>query len=133
MKLYFFAVLRVFLGSVFIVYALLKFLGIQFPKMHVDADINNIDPVTLVWFFFGYSQPYMLVIATGELFAGILTAIPKTSKLGILFYFPIAANIAAVNWCFSLPIDVKILSTFLTLSSFCLLVKDLDSYKKLLH
>lgn len=132
MKHYILAGLRIFLGMVFVFYAAIKFLGIQFPKMEIDQNVNQIDGVTLVWYFFGYSQPYMILVAAGELLAGILIVIPKTTKIGVLLYFPFALNIAAVNWCFGLLYDVKILSTFLTLGSFYLLLNDLPVYKKLL-
>lgn len=133
MKHYMLIILRVFLGSVFVLYATIKFLGIQFPRMQINESINYIDPVTLVWYFFGYSQPYMFTVATGELLTGILIALPKTTKIGVLFYFPFALNIAAVNWCFSLPMDVKLLSTFLALGSLYLLFNDINTYKRLLQ
>ena len=132
MKRYILVGLRILLGSVFILYASVKFLGIQFPRMHTDQPIDQVDSVTLVWYFFGYSQPYVMLISFGELVAGLLIAIPKTSRLGVLLYFPLALNIAAINWCFNLPIDVKILSTFLALGSFYLIINDLAVYKKLL-
>lgn len=132
MKHYALAGLRIFLGIVFIFYAVIKFLGIQFPKMEIDQNLTQIDGVTLVWYFFGYSQLYMLMVASGELLAGMLIAVPKTTKIGVIFYFPFALNIAAVNWCFDLPYDVKILSAFLVLSSFYLLINDWSAYKKLL-
>ncbi len=132
MKHYALAGLRIFLGIVFVFYAAIKFLGIQFPKMEIDQNLNQIDGVSLVWYFFGYSQHYMIVVASGELLTGIRIAVPKTTKIGVLFYFPFALNIAAVNWCFDLPYDVKILSAFLALSSFYLLLNDSSAYKKLL-
>lgn len=124
--------LRIVLGGFFVLYAVIKFLGIQFPKMSLIEPIDQIDSVTLLWYFFGYSQPYMLTAAVGELIAGILIAVPKTTKIGTLFYFPLALNIAAINWYFGLPWDVKTLSTFLAISSFYLLLNDIPSYKKLL-
>jgi uncharacterized membrane protein YphA (DoxX/SURF4 family) len=132
MKRHILTILRVFLGGIFILYAVIKFLGIQFPRVYLSENIDKIDSVTLLWYFFGYSQPYILTVATGELLVGTLMAIPKTTRIGVLFYFPFALNIAIVNWYFSLPLDVKILSTFLAISSLYLLVNNLPIYKKLL-
>lgn len=132
MKPYILTGLRIVLGGFFVLYAVIKFLGIQFPKMYLSESIDQIDSVTLLWYFFGYSQPYMLTDAAGELIAGVLIAVPKTTKIGVLFYFPLALNIAVINWNFNLPCDVKILSTFLALGSFYLLLKNIPSYKKLL-
>jgi hypothetical protein len=101
--------------------------------MQINESINYIDPVTLVWYFFGYSQPYMSTVSTGELLTGVLIALPKTTKIGVLFFFPFALNIAADNWCFSLPLDVKLLSTFLAHGSLYLLVNDINTYKRLLQ
>lgn len=133
MKRYILIGLRIVLGGFFVLYAVIKFLGIQFPRMYLSDPIDQIDSVTLLWYFFGYSQPYMLTAAVGELVAGILIAVPKTTKIGALFYFPFALNIAVINWCFGLPYDVKTLSTFLALSSFYLVLNDIPSYKKLLN
>lgn len=132
MKQYILTGLRIVLGGFFVLYAIIKFLGIQFPKMYLREPIDQIDSVTLLWYFFGYSQSYMLTAAAGELIAEILIAVPKTARIGVLFYFPLALNIAVINWGFGLPWDVKTLSTFLALSSFYLRLRDIPIYKKLL-
>lgn len=124
--------LRLFLGGVFILYAMLHFLNTQLPRVELHQPIDQVAPATLVWYFFGYSQPYMIAIATGELLVGLLIIISKTARIGILFYCPFALHIALINWCFNQSTLVKTLSTFLAISSFVLLINHLPFYRKII-
>ncbi|QHV99405.1 hypothetical protein [Spirosoma endbachense] len=112
--------------------SVIQFLDMQYPRRHIHEPIDQVDPVTLVWYFFGYSQPYRLFIALSELVLGMLIIIPNTSRLGVLLYFPFALNIAVMTWCFTHTLPVKVVSTFIAISSFYLIIRELSTYKKLL-
>jgi len=70
------------------------------------------------------------LIKTGLGVTGMLIAIPWTTRIGVLFYNPFAVHIAAISWCFSLPVAVKVLSTFIAIGSFCLIIEERSIYKK---
>ncbi len=121
---------RIFLGVVFIVYGVVKILGIQLAKIHVHGDIDSIDPVTLVWFFFGYSQVYAKFIAIAELAAGLFILFKRTARLGTLMIFGLGLNITVMDYCFSFP-NVKYLVTVYTLLALALILNDFKFYKRL--
>lgn len=125
-------ILRVFLGGVFILYSISQFLDMQFPRRPIHDPIDQVDSITLVWYFYGYSQPYRVFIIVSELIVGLLLAIPRTSRIGILFYFPFALNIAVISWSFNQPFAVRVLSTFIAVSSLYLIFKERSTYKKFL-
>lgn len=124
-------IIRLFLGVTFIIYAFAKFSGSQFSRLDINAQINDVDSITLVWYFFGYSHVYGLIIAIGQFFAGIFTIWNKTYRLGILIYFFMAFNIAVMDWCFELPIQASILATSLAVLSLVIIIDQRREYMKL--
>ncbi len=70
-------VVATLLGLAFLVYAYAKFSGNQFSHFELYDRVADVHPITLVWYFFGYSRhPYAMFIACGELVAGLLRADP---------------------------------------------------------
>ena len=124
--------LRIFLAGVFIMYSVSQFVDMQLPRRPIHDPIDQVNSVTLVWYFYGYSHPYRVFIAVSELVIGLLLAIPKTSRIGILLYLPFALNITAISWCFNQSLTVRILSTFIAIGSLYLIFKEQSTYKKLL-
>lgn len=133
MKKHLLTVTRILLGGVFVLYAIAKFTGNQFIKLDLAEYASNMDPVMLVWYFFGYSQPYAMFCAVAELIIGLLIAIPQTTRLGALFYFPFALNIAVIDWCFDFPLPGKLLTVSLVLLSLMLIIADRKRYRELLR
>lgn len=89
MKKYILTTIRIVLGGVLVLYAYAKFSGHQFIKLELNGSANEIEPALLVFYFFGYSQPYaMFCPAAVELITGLMIAIPKTTRIGVLIYFP---------------------------------------------
>ncbi len=121
--------IRILLAVVFIVYGLVKLWGIQLAKLHLTGDINGIDSITLVWYFFGYSPFYAKFIGVTELVAGILIAVPRTARLGTLLVLGLGVNITFMDYCFNFP-SVKYLVTLYTLLAFVLLLNDFKFYKQ---
>jgi uncharacterized membrane protein YphA (DoxX/SURF4 family) len=128
MKTYILTTTRILLGGILILYAYAKFSGNQFVKLELNENIDNIEPALLVFYFFGYSQTYAKFCAVAELITGLLTAIPRTSHIGVLIYFPFTLNIAVMDWCFDFPLETKLLISSLTLLSFLLIVADWKFY-----
>ena len=124
-----YSAIRYLLGAIFIVYGVVKILGIQLFKLHLHGDINGFDSVTLVWYFFGYSQVYAKFIALAELSAGILIILPRTARLGTLMIFGMGLNITVMDYCFNFP-SVKYMVTLYTLLALILLLKDYRIYKR---
>jgi len=120
------------LGLVFVVYAWSKFSGNQFMHFEIYDRVVDVHPVTLVWYFFGYSKTYAMFLACGELVAGLLVLIPWTARIGYPLYFMIAANITVVDWSFGLPPQATWLATSLLVGSFYLLVRERRAYVRLL-
>ena len=117
----------------FIVYAFAKFSGSQFSKLSLDANIEDVDSITLVWYFFGYSHSYGIIIAIGQLIAGILTIWNKTFRIGIVMYFFMAFNIAVLDWCFKLPIPATLLASSLAILSLIIIIDQRKEYMTLLQ
>lgn len=121
------------LGLVFLFYAYAKFSGSQFSYFHIDGRVDEVAPVTLVWYFFGYSKTYAMFIACGELVAGLLVLIPRTARIGYPLYFLIATNVAVIDWSFGLPPLATWLATFLAAGSAYLIVQERRAYLRLVE
>jgi hypothetical protein len=113
---------RIFLGLVLALYAVAKFSGIQFPKMELHDSISTIDPVVLVFYFYGYSQPYAMFCASAELIVALLVIWPRTYRFGLLCYFAFTLNIAVLDWCFNFVLETKLLISFLCALSLILII-----------
>ncbi|GAB2687400.1 hypothetical protein GCM10027037_07070 [Mucilaginibacter koreensis] len=123
-------IIRILLGTIFIVYGVVKLLGIQLAKLNLHGDINDIDPVTLVWYFFGYSQFYAKFIGVTELLAGLLMFPKLTKRLGTMMIFGLGVNITVMDFCFDFP-EVKYNVMVYTLLTLLLLIDDYKFYLKL--
>ena len=132
MKTHILTAIRILLGGILILYAYAKFSGNQFVKLELNESIDNVEPALLVFYFFGYSQTYAMFCAVAELMTGLLTAIPKTSHIGVLIYFPFTLNIAVMDWCFDFPLSTKLLISSLTLLSLLLIIADRKFYMDIL-
>ena len=126
-------VLATVLGLLFLLYAYAKFSGSQFMHFELTDRVVDVNSVTLVWYFFGYSKAYAMFLACGELAAGILVLVPRTSRIGYPLYFMIAANITVVDWSFGLPPPATWLATSLLIGSLYLLVRERRAYMRLLE
>jgi hypothetical protein len=114
--------LRILLGLVLVMYSYAKFAGIQFPRMEIHDSVSTLNPVVLVFYFYGYSQPYAMFCATMEFIVGMLVILPRTYHFGLLCYFAFTLNIAVLDWCFNFVLETKLLITSLCLLSLVLII-----------
>jgi hypothetical protein len=76
----------------------------------------------LVWTMMGASTPYQMFTGFVELVAALLLFFPATSLLGAFLSAAIMLQIAALNYCYDIP--VKLFSTHLLWFSCALLTRD---------
>ncbi|MFC4548656.1 hypothetical protein ACFO25_20535 [Paenactinomyces guangxiensis] len=126
MKKSFPATFRFFLGLQFLIYGLAKIVIGQFAAIEPTHKIAGLHPdpegFALAWTFFAYSRTYEILIGIGEITAALLIMIPRTSTLGAAIYFPIAANVLAVNYFYG--VGVTDLSLVLVMMNLVLLWVD---------
>ena len=120
------------IGLVLVYYAYVKFAGQQFVRFEIDGAVRDVHPVDLVWYFHGYSRPYAMFIALGELVAGVALIIPRTARIGAPLALGITTNIAVIDWSFGLALPVRLLATSLALGSLYLIVRERRAYLRLL-
>ena len=58
-----------------------------------DKMVSELSGMELMWVFYGYSQPFVIIIGALEITGGILLLIKKTRVLGCLFLSTILVNI----------------------------------------
>ncbi len=121
------------LGIVLLYYAYAKFADHQFGHFEFDGKVRDLPASDLVWYFYGYSRPYAMFIATGELIAGLLVLIPRTARIGYPIYFMVAINIVVIDWSFGIGISVQILSTALATGALYLMIRERRVYARLLE
>jgi hypothetical protein len=80
-------------------------------------------PMRLLWTFMGASDSYTWFTGAGEMLAGILLCTRRTTLLGALVAFGVMVHVAALNFCYDVP--VKLFSTHLVLMSLFLMAPDL--------
>ena len=115
---------RLFVGGVFLLYGLLKLSGGQFIPGDFAFDSRTDNPVVLVWHFYGYSPVYHRFIGAAECLPAVLLLWPRTAALGAVLAFPVAVNIAVMDWCFGFPLPATLLVTAMAVVSGWLLWHD---------
>jgi hypothetical protein len=102
------ALVRYSLIFIFPLYAVTKFLRIQFrlPFVVLDAPLGDVAGIALTWRFFGYSYPYEFFVGLGELAGAVLLLFRRTTTLGACLLLPIAANVAFVNYTHGIPVKL---------------------------
>ncbi len=121
---------RYYLCLVLLLYGLDKVLGIQFPLpgLHrLVQPLGKYSPMGLAWNFVGFSKAYNIYLGGAEVIAGILLLFKRTTLLGSLIAMTILINIAALNFCYDIP--VKLFSMNLVLVAFYLAAYDLQRAK----
>src|SRR5688500_12810565 len=83
---------------------------------------GEVTPFVLVWTFMGYSYPYSLFAAAGEIVGGILLFFRRTTMIGALVVIGVMSNVAMLNYFYDVP--VKLYSTHLLLMAVYLLIAE---------
>jgi len=110
---------RILLAMAFIPTSLVKILGHRFTSMPVDTPIG---------FFFEAmyrTGEYWRFIGWGQMIAGILLLIPRTSTLGAVMFFPITLNIFVITLSMQFG-GTPVVTGGMLLASFFLLCWDYD-------
>jgi hypothetical protein len=106
-------------------YGMAKIYPLQFgplPATALETRLGELHPMALLWSFMEYSQPYVLFAGIMEMLVVLLVSFRRTATLGALLCVPVMANVAIMNWCYSVP--VKLFSTMTLLSAVVLVAYD---------
>ncbi len=85
---------------------------------------GDFSPMGVLWSFMGASLPYVIFAGSAEVLGGLLLLFRRTASLGALVSFAVMTNVAALNYCYDVP--VKLYSTHLALMALFLLLPDLQ-------
>jgi len=120
---------RYALASAMLMYGLIKVFKSQFPfpgLTTLTQTYGESSPMGLAWNFMGYSTGYNLFAGGAEVLAGVLLLWRRTTTLGALVAVGVTAHIAAMNFCYDIP--VKLFSSTLLLMAIYLFANDLRRF-----
>lgn len=113
------------LSAAMLNYGLVKVFKSQFPFPSLNSltsTYGESSPMGLAWNFMGYSSGYNLFAGGAEVLAGVLLLWRRTATLGALVAIGVMANVAAMNFCYDIP--VKLFSSTLLLMGLYLFACD---------
>lgn len=116
-----------------VMYGLIKVFKAQFPfpgLTTLTQTYGEASPMGLAWTFMGYSPGYNLFTGGAEVLAGVLLLWRRTTTLGALVAIGVTANVAAMNYCYDIP--VKLFSSTLLLMAVYLFADDARRFFDLL-
>ena len=117
---------RYYVAYQMIVYGCMKVIKVQFAHPSPETMLHTYgesSPMHLLWTFMGASTGYTMFAGAGELLGGLLLCTRRTTLLGALVTFAVMLQVAALNYCYDVP--VKLFSTHLVLMSVFLMAPDL--------
>jgi hypothetical protein len=117
---------RFYLAQMMIVYGSVKVIKLQFQFPRPDNLLHTYgesSPMHLLWTFMGASDEYTWFAGAGEMLGGLLLCTRRTALLGALVTFAVMVNVAALNFCYDVP--VKLFSSHLVLMSLFVMAPDL--------
>jgi hypothetical protein len=117
---------RFYVASKMILYGAIKVIKLQFAYPAPDRWLETFgesSPMRLLWTFMGASDEYTWFTGAGELVAGLLLCTRRTTLLGAMVTFGVMLHVAALNFCYDVP--VKLFSSHLVLMSVFLMLPDL--------
>jgi len=121
-KHWFVVTVRMFMAAVFILYGVLKLLGMQLSvsaSYISEKRIGEVSPFLITWYFFSLSPLYHHSIGIAQIITGLLLVIRRTAPVGALCFLVIILNIVLINFGYDIATDVKIFSlVLLTLDCF---------------
>lgn len=125
-------VVRFFLAYAISTYGFAKVLKHQFsvPEYIKDIPIGDQSGFWLTWYYFGYSYPFSIIIAIGQIGGSILLLFQRTRLLGTFILLPIMLNIVLVNIFYDINFGAFLNSLIYTLGLIFLL---LLNYKELVE
>jgi uncharacterized membrane protein YphA (DoxX/SURF4 family) len=125
--------IRIILAAVFILYGVLKLLGLQLSTGDLsDIRFGDASPMLVTWHFFSLSPLYHHAIGVAQIITGLLLIAPRTAPVGALCFFVIILNIVLINFGYDIATDVKVLSLVLLALNCVLLAHYRQRYRLLL-
>jgi hypothetical protein len=118
-------IVRYYVAITMISYGFYKVIKLQFPAPSFSRllePVGKLSPMGLAWTYMGYSKAFNYFTGSAEVLTGLLLFFRKTSTLGAIVGFVVAANIMAINYCFDVP--VKLLATTLVTMCMFLMLRD---------
>lgn len=115
--------IRLFLGSVLIMYGGCKLVPAQFGTVRLTQltqSYGESSPMGLLWTFMAASQPYTMFTGLTEMLAGVLLYFAGTTTLGALLSVAVFTNVFMLNLAYDVPVKLYSLH-FLLLSMFLVL------------
>jgi uncharacterized membrane protein YphA (DoxX/SURF4 family) len=117
---------RYTLACTLFAYGFAKVVPLQFQAPRLAKLIEpygEFSPMGVLWNFMGASLPYTILAGAAEVIGGLLLLFRRTTTLGALLSMAVMANVAALNYCYDVP--VKLYSTNLLLMTIFLAAPDL--------
>ncbi|MDP2454089.1 MULTISPECIES: DoxX family protein [unclassified Kaistella] len=95
--------------AVYIVAVYMIIYGVSKPIQFGDFQsykepINTMDPMSLMWAFYSYSKPYVIIIGIFEVLGAVLLMIPRTRILGGFVLSSILINIILQDYSFKVHV-----------------------------
>ncbi|HEY2846198.1 MAG TPA: hypothetical protein VGI80_00175 [Pyrinomonadaceae bacterium] len=122
---------RYWLGTIFLIYAAPKVLGIQFRVLQsvYDTPLAQVSDFWLAWSFFGRSYEYQLVLAFAEISIASLVLFRRTQTIGALCSLPISINIVMVDYFFGVATGALFVASALVVAALYLVVPQFPRFK----
>jgi len=114
--------IRLFLGSTMMSYGLIKITYTQFPfpNQYLETQFGDLNPMSLLWAFMGYSVSYNIFAGLMEFLGGLFLVLSRrTMILGAVTSFGVMLNVFMMNLCYD--VCVKLFSFQLLALSFILI------------
>ncbi len=94
---------RYFICLLMLIYGLVKVFQGQFYTDYYwkDTPLAQLSGMELVWSFYSYSPIYETILGIIEVTVGLLVFFKRTTKLGVLLFLPVMANLVLINIVFS--------------------------------
>jgi uncharacterized membrane protein YphA (DoxX/SURF4 family) len=125
--------IRLVLAAVFILYGVLKLLGLQLSTGDLsDMRFGDASPMLVTWHFFNLSPLYHDSIGVAQIITGVLLVFSRTAPVGALCFFVIIVNIVLINFGYDIATDVKIISSVLLALDALLICRYWRRYRLLL-
>ena len=96
-------VCRYFICLLMLIYGFVKVFQGQFYTDYYwkDTPLAQLSGMELVWSFYSYSPIYETILGIIEVIVGLLVFFKRTTKLGVLLFLPVMANLVLLNLVFS--------------------------------
>ena len=97
----FFGLIRFWLAAAISYYGFAKISGTQFSGANEiilrDSLLGDISGNYLTWYYFSFSQSYMLIVGYLQIFSALLLLFRRTTLLGIFLLLPVMVNIVMID------------------------------------